>query len=65
MLLVELAGITLQAGALGANTLAVNGGSAIAIRSHLNPANNPTLGYSGASYLMCVYNGTYWLDMSQ
>jgi len=53
---------TLQA---GANTFALGGGSAVAIKSHLNPANNIATGYPSGSVISLLYNGSVWLDMSQ
>lgn len=56
---------SLQTG--GVNTAAINGSSAIEIRSHYNPANLlSTHAYiSGGIINMCLYSGGYWLDMSQ
>lgn len=53
---------TLQA---GANTFAYNGGSAIAIKSSLNPANNIATGYAATGVITLQYNGTVWLDLKQ
>jgi hypothetical protein len=53
---------TLQA---GANTFTYNSGSAVAIKSHLNPANNIGTGYAATGFVSLCYNGTVWLDMAQ
>jgi hypothetical protein len=53
---------TLQA---GANTLAYNGGAALAIKSHFNTANNIGTAYAVGGVITLVYNGTIWLDASQ
>ncbi len=55
---------TLQA---GANTLDFNGGGAVAILSHNNPANNIATAYAANGFIDLVYSSTTpgWLDMSQ
>lgn len=53
---------TLQA---GANTLNLNGAGAIAIKSHLNVANNIATAYAATGIIDLLYDGTQWLDMSQ
>jgi hypothetical protein len=53
---------TLQA---GANTLAINGGSAKAIKSHLSTANNIATAYAVGSIVPLMYDGTQWQDLSQ
>jgi hypothetical protein len=53
---------TLQA---GSNTFALNGGTALAIKSHLNPANNIANAYAATGVVSLCYNGSVWLDMGQ
>lgn len=53
---------TLQA---GANTIALNGATAVAIKSHLNPANNIATGYAVGGIVELMFDGTRFLDMSQ
>lgn len=53
---------TLQA---GANTFNYNAGGALAIKSTRNPANNIATAYAATGYIMLVYDGTQWLDLSQ
>lgn len=53
---------TLQA---GANTLALNGGTAKNITSHRNTASNIGTGYSVGGIVDLVYDGTEWQDLSQ
>lgn len=53
---------TLQA---GANTLATNGGSALNIKSHRNPANNIGTAYAVGGIIHLMFDGTQWQDMSQ
>lgn len=53
---------TLQA---GANTLAYNGGAAVAIKSHRNPASDIGAAYAVGAVISLLYNGTVWLDQSQ
>jgi hypothetical protein len=49
----------------GVNTFALNGGVAAAIRKHTNTASTLTTTYASGGVLDLVYDGTYWLDMSQ
>lgn len=55
---------TLQA---GANTFTLNGGSAVAIKSSRNPANNIATAYASTGTITLLYDATgpYYLDMSQ
>lgn len=53
---------TLQA---GANTAAMNGGTAKSILSHNNTANNIAATYAVGGIIDMVYDGTQWQDMSQ
>ncbi len=53
---------TLQA---GANTFAYLGGSALAIKSSYNSANNIGTGYAATGVIALMYNGTLWLDLKQ
>lgn len=55
---------TLQA---GANTFALNGGSAVAIKSAKNTANNIAAGWAATGRPLLCYSSTLpvWLDMSQ
>jgi hypothetical protein len=53
---------TLQA---GANTLALNGAAAKAIKSHRNPANDIGTAYAVGGIVDLMYDGTRYLDMSQ
>jgi hypothetical protein len=53
---------TLQA---GANTFAYSGGSALAIKSHFNTANNIATAYAATGIIGLIYNGTLWLDLSE
>ena len=53
---------TLQA---GANTLALNGGTAKSIKSHRNPANNISTAYAVGGIVDLMYDGTQYQDMSQ
>lgn len=53
---------TLQA---GANTFAYAGGGALAIKSHLNTANNIGTAYASGGIVPLVYDGTQWEDLSQ
>jgi hypothetical protein len=46
-------------------TFAYNGGSAIAIKSHFNTANNIATAYAATGIIGLIYNGTIWLDLSQ
>ena len=55
-------GHTLQA---GANTFALNAATAVAIRSHFNQANTIGTAYAATGTVQLLYNGTYWLDLSQ
>jgi hypothetical protein len=61
--LVQL-GHTLQA---GTNTFALNGGSAVSIKSSRNPANNIGTAYAATGRAHLCYNSTgpAWLDMNQ
>jgi hypothetical protein len=49
----------------GANDFAFNGGSALAIKSHLNPANNIGTAYVSTGVVQLIYSGSIWLDLSQ
>lgn len=53
---------TLQA---GANTFALNSGAAVAIKSHLNKANNIATAYAVGSIVTLVFDGAIWQDISQ
>lgn len=53
---------TLQA---GANTFNYNGSGAVAIKSHLNPANNIGTAYASGGIVRLAYDGTVWQDTSQ
>lgn len=53
---------TLQA---GANTLALNGGTAKNIKSHYNTANNIATVYASGALFTATYDGTQWQDISQ
>ena len=53
---------TLQA---GANTFNLNGGGAVAIKSHLDVANDIATAYAVGSIVSLVYDGTQWQDLSQ
>jgi hypothetical protein len=53
---------TLQA---GANTFAYNGGSALPITKHTNPASNLTVAYAVGGVIKLICDGTHWLDLSQ
>lgn len=55
-------GHTLQA---GANTIALNGGTATALKSHFNIANNIATVYAATGTLNACFDGTQWTDMSQ
>ena len=49
----------------GANTFAYNGGAALAIKSHRNPANNIGTAYVSTGSIQLLYDGTLWQDLSQ
>ncbi len=49
----------------GANTLALNGGSATAIKGHRNPANDIGTAYVSGGIVDLMGDGTAYLDMSQ
>jgi len=51
--------------AAGAITFDLNGGGAVAIKSHLNVANNIATAYAVGSFVDLMYDGTQWQDMSQ
>ncbi len=53
---------TLQA---GANTFAYVGGTALAIKSHFNTANNIATAYAATGTITLQYNGAIWKDLSQ
>jgi hypothetical protein len=53
---------TLQA---GGNTFNLNGGGALAIKSHFNVANDLATAYAATGVITLLYNGTLWLDMSE
>lgn len=53
---------TLQA---GANTFALNGGSATGIKSHLNVANNIAAAYAATGIIDLFFDGTEYVDMAQ
>ncbi len=53
---------TLQA---GANTFALNGGTAVSIKSSRNTANNIATAYAATGVITLVYDGALWLDTSQ
>lgn len=53
---------TLQA---GADTFALNGGTAKNIKSHFNKANNIATAYAVGSIVGLIYDGTEWQDQSQ
>lgn len=53
---------TLQA---GADTFALNGATAVAIRSHFNSANTIGTAYAVTGTVPLCFNGTFWLDMSE
>lgn len=53
---------TLQA---GADTFALNGGAAVAIKSSRNTANNIATAYAAAGSITLLYDGTQWEDVSQ
>jgi hypothetical protein len=57
-----LLGHSLQA---GANTFAYNGGAALPIVSHRNPANNIAAGYVVGSIISLIFNSNLWQDISQ
>lgn len=61
MVVIQLAH-TLQA---GANTFNLNGGGALAIKSHSNVATDIGTAYAATGIIDLVYNGTLWLDMSK
>jgi len=54
--------LTLQS---GANTIALNGGSAKSIKKHTNKATDITGGYAAGSIVHLMYDGTQFQDMSQ
>lgn len=49
----------------GANTLALNNGTAKSIKSHRNPANNISTAYAVGGIIDLMYDGTQYQDMSQ
>jgi hypothetical protein len=49
----------------GANTFSYNGTTAVAIKSHLNPANNIATAYVSTGVISMVFSGGIWLDLSQ
>lgn len=49
----------------GANTFALTGGSAKAIKSHFNPATNLATAYVVGGIITLTYDGTVWQDQSQ
>ncbi|MHB8682827.1 MAG: hypothetical protein ACYC9X_00695 [Dehalococcoidia bacterium] len=49
----------------GANTLALNGGAATAIKKHTNPANSIGTAYVNGSIVDLMYDGAVWQDMAQ
>lgn len=49
----------------GADSFAYNGGSALSIKSHLNPANNIATAYVSTGVISMIYSGAIWLDLSQ
>lgn len=49
----------------GANTFALNGGTAKAIKSHNNPASDVAVAYVSGGLITLMYDGTLWQDMSQ
>jgi len=49
----------------GSNTLAYASGSALAIKSARNPANNIGTAYVSGGIINLRYDGTQWLDLSQ
>jgi hypothetical protein len=53
---------TLQA---GANSFALNGATAVAIKSHFNAANNIATAYAATGTIQLCYDGTEYTDMSQ
>ncbi len=55
-------GHTLQA---GANTFNLNATGAVAIKSHLNTANNIGTAYAATGRWSGCFNGTAWLDIAQ
>ncbi len=57
-----LGALTLQA---GANTLNLNGTSAIAIKSHNAATVDIAAAYAANGIIEVIFNGTSWLDMSQ
>lgn len=50
---------------IGVNSLAYNGGVAIPIRSHRNPALNIATVYGVGGIIELLYDGTVWQDLSQ
>lgn len=53
---------TLQA---GANTFNLNGGGALAIKSHRNTASNIGVAYAVGGVISLMYDGAIWQDVSQ
>lgn len=53
---------TLQA---GANTFDLNGGGAVAIKKHTNPASDLSTAYASGGIIQLIYDGSVWQDMSQ
>lgn len=53
---------TLQA---GANTFNLNGGGAVAIKSHFNGTSDIAAVYAATGFISLVYTGSVWADMSQ
>jgi hypothetical protein len=50
---------------IGANTLALNGATALAIKSSRNPANNIAVAYVAGATIRVMFDGTRYVDMSQ
>jgi hypothetical protein len=50
---------------VGANTFALNGGGAVAIKSSRNTANNIATAYAASASITLNYDGTQWEDVSQ
>lgn len=48
----------------GANTLAYNGGSAVAIKQNTNPATDLGTAYVVGGVITCLYTGSVWVEMS-
>ncbi len=49
----------------GANTFALSGGAAVAIKSHYNPATDIATAYVSGGLIEMIYDGSVWQDLSQ